>query len=105
LTLNNRRTFLWHGFDIRGLRFVGPGRFIVPVTALLALASVGWVAVRGLPMSTDFTGGTNVTISVPAGTTTAQVREAVGALAVEGLDTAVATIGAAQGGVGARQTT
>src|SRR5690606_27862167 len=37
LTLNNRRTFLWHGFDIRGLRFVGPGRFIVPVTALLAL--------------------------------------------------------------------
>lgn len=103
LTLNNRRTFLWHGFDIRGLRFVGPGRFIVPVTALLALASVGWVAVRGLPMSTDFTGGTNVTISVPAGTTTAQVREAVGALEVEGLDPADATIVEATAADGTRQ--
>src|SRR5690606_19461955 len=46
----------------------------------------------GLPMSTDFTGGTNVTLAVPEGTTTAQVREAVGQVGVEGMDPQAVTI-------------
>jgi len=103
LTLDNRRTFLWKGFAIRGPKYVKRGPFLVPVTALLALVSLGWVVVRGLPMSTDFTGGTNVTIAVPDGVTTSDVREAVAGLEVEGLDPAAATIIEATGTEGSRQ--
>jgi len=103
LTLGNRRTFLWKGFDIRGPRYVKRGPVLVPITALLALVSLGWVAVKGLPMSTDFTGGTNVLIAVPEGVSTSDVRTAVGELGVEGLDPAAATIVEATGPDGGRQ--
>ena len=103
LTLNDRRTFLWHGFDIRGIRHVRRGAVLMPITAALALASLAWVAVEGLPMSTDFTGGTNVLLAVPEGTATADVRAAIGELGVEGLDPAAATIVEATGPDGGSQ--
>ncbi len=103
LTLNDRRTFLWHGFDIRGPRYVKRGPVLVPVTALLALASLAWVTFQGLPMSNDFTGGTNVVLGVPEGVSTADVRTAVAELEVEGLDPASATIVEATGPDGGRQ--
>ncbi len=92
LLLNDRRTFLWHGFDIRGPQYVKRGPVIVPLSALLAIASIVWVGIAGLPLSTDFTGGQNVTLSVPPGTSVADVREAIGDLDMEGLDPAAATI-------------
>ncbi len=103
LTLNNRRTFLWQGFDIRGLRFVTRGPVMVSLGAVLALVSLGWVVFQGLPMSTDFTGGTSVTVTVPRGTSTSDVRAAIGSLEVEGLDPSSATIVEATGSDGTPQ--
>ena len=80
LTAKNSRSYMWHGFDIRGLKFVQRGPYVVAITGLLAVASLLYVVIAGLPMSTDFTGGTNVTLAVPEGTTTTQVREAVAAV-------------------------
>jgi len=92
LTTKSTRTYMWKGFDIRGLQFVKPGPIFVVIGGLIALASLAWVAIAGLPMSTDFTGGTNVTLQVPAGTTTAQVRDAIAQVNVEGMDAQDATI-------------
>jgi len=92
LTAKNSRSYMWHGFDIRGLKFVQRGPYVVAITGLLAVASLLYVVIAGLPMSTDFTGGTNVTLAVPEGTTTTQVREAVAAVGVEGMDAQDVTI-------------
>src|SRR5690606_14987818 len=91
-TAKNPRSFMWHGFDIRGLEFVKRGPVVVAVTGLLAIASLVWVTVFGLPMSTDFTGGTNLTLVVSEETTTAEVRQGLAALELEGLDPENATI-------------
>ena len=92
LTARNPRSYMWNGFDIRGLEFVKRGPAVVAVTGLIAIASVVWVAVQGLEMSTDFTGGTNITLAVSEETTTAQVREGLAALDIAGLDPENATI-------------
>src|SRR5680860_1225171 len=69
-TARKPRSFMWNGFDIRGLQFVRRGPIVVAFTGLVALASLAWVAIVGLPMSTDFTGGTNLTLAVDEATTT-----------------------------------
>jgi SecD/SecF fusion protein len=92
LTTKNQRSYMWNGFDIRGLQFVKRGPYVVAFTGLLAVASLAWVVIAGLPMSTDFTGGTNVTLAVPEGTTSAQVREAVAQVGVEGMNAQDVTI-------------
>lgn len=92
ITAKNPRSYMWKGFDIRGLQFVKRGPYVVAVSGLLAIASLLYVVVIGLPMSTDFTGGTNVTLAVPEGTTTADVREAVAVVGVEGMDSQDVTI-------------
>ena len=102
-TAKNPRSFMSNGFDIRGLRFVERGPILLPLTALVALASLAWVAIAGLPLSTDFTGGTNLTLSVAESTTTAEVREGLAALKVEGLDPQNATIVEATDQAGAHQ--
>ena len=91
-TARNPRSYMWNGFDIRGLQFVKRGPVMLPIAALVALASLAWVTVVGLPLSTDFTGGTNLTLSVDEATTTAEVREGLANLEVEGLDPQNATI-------------
>jgi len=92
ITSKNARSYMWTGFDIRGLQFVKRGPYVVAITGLLAVASLSYVIVAGLPLSTDFTGGTNVMLVVPEGTTTAQVREAVAQVGVEGMDAQDVTI-------------
>src|SRR5690606_15589953 len=72
LVTKDRRTYMWHGYEIRGLRFVKPGQVFVPIAGVMAVVALAWVVIVGLPMSTDFTGGTDVTLAVPDGTTSAQ---------------------------------
>ena len=97
LTAKNPRPYMSHGFDIRGLKFVQRGPYMVAITGTLAVASLLYVAIVGLPMSTDFTGGTNVTLTVPEGTTTTQVRDAVAVVGVEGMNAQDVTIVEATG--------
>src|SRR5690606_34092943 len=56
LTTKNQRPYMSKGFDIRGLRFVKRGPVVAAVTGLLAVASLLYVVLVGLPLSTDFTG-------------------------------------------------
>ncbi len=102
-TAKNPRSYMWNGFDIRGLEFVRRGPVVVAITGLLAIASVVWVAVQGLDLSTDFSGGTNITLAVSEETTTAQVREGLAALDIDGLDPENATIVEATDQAGAHQ--
>ena len=97
LTAKNPRPYMSHGFDIRGLKFVQRGPYMVAITGTLAVASLLYVVIVGLPMSTDFTGGTNVTLTVPEGTTTTQVRDAVAVVGVEGMNAQDVTIVEATG--------
>ncbi len=103
LTVNGGRTFLWKGFDIRGPQYVKRGPILVPLGIVLSLASVAYVLFAGLPLSTDFTGGQNVTLTVPQETTVADVRAGIGALEIQGLDAAAATIVEAEGADGEHQ--
>ncbi|HZW99940.1 MAG TPA: protein translocase subunit SecD, partial [Trueperaceae bacterium] len=103
LTVNGGRTFLWKGFEIRGPQYVKRGSIFVPLGILLSVASIAWVLIAGLPLSTDFTGGQNVTLNVPQETTVADVRAGIDALEIEGLDAASATIVEAQGESGQPQ--
>lgn len=102
-TAKNPRSFMWQGFDIRGLQWVKRGPAVVAVTGLLALGSLAYVGFVGLPLSTDFTGGTNLMLAVDEETTTAEVREGLAALEVEGLDPQNATIVEATDQSGAHQ--
>ncbi len=86
LTLGRGRSFLWKGFHVEGVRFIRMAPVVMTISGLLAVASIAFVAVEGLRLSTDFTGGTNVLLSVPQDTTVADVRTAVGDLAYPGIN-------------------
>ena len=92
LTLKNQRSYLWKGWSVRGIEFVRRALPVVSVTGLLAVASIAYVAMTGLSLSTDFTGGTNVLLRVPDGVTSADVRSAVDGLGFEGVSGQAATI-------------
>ncbi len=92
LTLKNQRSYLWKGWSVRGISFVRRALPVVSVTGLLAVASIAYVAMTGLSLSTDFTGGTNVLLRVPDDATTSEVRAAVDGLGFEGVTGQAATI-------------
>ncbi|MEJ2288766.1 MAG: protein translocase subunit SecD [Deinococcales bacterium] len=82
---NSKRTYLWKGFFVEGVRFVSKAPVIMTISGLLAIASIVVVASMGLKLSTDFTGGTNVLVDTPAGTTVADVRKAIDELNYPGI--------------------
>lgn len=82
---NGNRTYMWRGFTVRGIKFVENARFFVSVTALLAIASLIYVGVVGLKMSTDFTGGSSVQLEVPVTESTADIRAAIDDLGFPGV--------------------
>ncbi len=92
LTLKRQRSLMGRGWFIEGVQFVRRAVPIISVTGLLAVASVVFVAVSGLDLSTDFTGGTNVLLRVSDTTTSADVRAAVDGLGLEGVSGQAATI-------------
>ncbi|HEX7003159.1 MAG TPA: protein translocase subunit SecD [Trueperaceae bacterium] len=74
LTLRVKRPMLPKGFYAHGIRFVRQAPVVVTVSGLLVLASLGGLFLKGLPLSTDFTGGTSILLRVPDGTTVGDVR-------------------------------
>ncbi len=92
ITAGSKRTFLWKGFFVDGIRFVSKAPVIMTISGLLAVASIAIVSIEGLKLSTDFTGGTNVLVDVPTGTTVADVRSAITALDYQGITGKNATV-------------
>jgi len=87
-----KRTYLWKGFFVEGVRFVSKAPVIMSISGLLAIASIAIVSVEGLKLSTDFTGGTNVLVNTPDGTTVADVRSAITDLNYPGITGKNATV-------------
>lgn len=87
-----RRTFLWNGWQVRGLRFVERARPLVFTTGLLAVAALVFVGVQGFNLSTDFTGGSNAVLEVPNAVTTTEIRRAIDGLGIDGVTGEGATI-------------
>ena len=81
----SRRPLLPKGFYAKGIGFVKRAPVVMAVSALLAVASLGFVVVRGLNLSTDFTGGSDILLSVPENTDVNGVRSAIDTLAVPGI--------------------
>ncbi len=88
----SKRTYLWKGFFVEGIRFVSKAPVIMSISGLLAVASIAIVSIDGLKLSTDFTGGTNVLVDVPNGTTVADVRSAITDLNYPGITGKNATV-------------
>ena len=74
LTLRVKRPMLPRGFYASGIRFVSRAPLILIVSAVLVAASLGGVFIKGIPLSTDFTGGTSILLRVPEGTSIGDVR-------------------------------
>lgn len=87
-----RRTFLWNGWQVRGLHFVERARPLVLTTGLLAVAALVFVGVQGFNLSTDFTGGSNAVLEVPNAVTTTEIRRAIDGLGIDGVTGEGATI-------------
>ena len=92
ITAGTKRTYLWKGFFVEGIRFVSKAPVIMTISGLLAVASIAIVSIEGLKLSTDFTGGTNVLVDVPNGTTVADVRSAINDLKYPGITGQNATV-------------
>ena len=73
-SLRTKRTFMRPGIFLEHLRFVKHARIALPISALLAVASVLLLSFLGLRLSTDFTGGQSVLLRVPDTVTVADVR-------------------------------
>ena len=88
----SRRPLLPKGFHFQGLKFVNKAPVIMSLSLVLALVSLGFVFVRGLNLSTDFTGGSDILLSVPDAVNVGDVRSGIDTLGVAGIDGAGATV-------------
>ncbi len=82
------------GFYAIGLRFrfVRRAPIVMAISAVLALGAIGVVSVRGLELSTDFTGGTSLLLQGESELTVDTVRTAIDQLGFEGVDGGAATV-------------
>ena len=85
LTTRNRRSFLTPLGQFSGLKFVRRAPVIMAISGILAIASIGFLSVRGLNPSTDFTGGSSVLYKIQEGQDTNAVRDAIDTLGIEGI--------------------
>lgn len=92
ITARTTRVYFWRGWHVEGIRFVSKAPVVLSVSALLAVASVVGITVRGLNLSTDFTGGTSILIDAPTGTSVGDVRSAIAGLGFPGVDGSNATV-------------
>lgn len=92
LTIQIKRPLMPNGFYAEHLKFVRLAPVVLTVSGLLAIASIALVSTRGLNLSTDFTGGTNILLSVPDDVGPADVRAAIDGLGLEDLDGENATV-------------
>lgn len=91
--LARRRNFgapIW--FKTPNVNFFKPAVLITSLSLALAVAGVGVMLAKGFNFGVDFTSGTAVTLRTNAGTSVAQVRDAVGSAGIPGVTAAGATI-------------
>ncbi len=90
--LASQRSYMRIGHGFSGIEFVRRAAPILAVSVFLAVASLVYVGISGLRMSTDFTGGSNILLDLPEGATSADLRDAINELGIEGVDGNAATI-------------
>ena len=83
LTVRLKRPLLPKGFYASGLKFISRAPIVMAISGVLALASIVIVFAKDLNLSTDFTGGTNVLLSVPENINDDDVRAAIDTLGFE----------------------
>lgn len=77
LSLRIKRTYMRPGWFSDNLRFIKYAPAVVAVSALLVVGSVVVLSVKGLRLSTDFTGGNTVLLRVDNDTEVADLRSAL----------------------------
>lgn len=77
LSLRIKRTYMRPGWFSDELRFIKYAPTVVAISALLVVGSVVVLSVKGLRLSTDFTGGNTVLLRVDNGTEVADLRSAL----------------------------
>lgn len=70
-----------HHFD-----FLGKAKYFVSISVIFVAASVVLLLVRGVNLGIDFTGGLEFTVKLEERASTADVRQALGTVDVEGVD-------------------
>ena len=88
----SRRPLLPKGIHVQGLKFVNKAPVIMTLSLILAVAALGFVFVRGLNLSTDFTGGSDILLSVPETVNVSDVRSGIDQLGVAGINGSGATV-------------
>ena len=88
----SRRPLLPRGIHVQGLKFVNKAPVIMTLSLVLAVVSLGFVFVRGLNLSTDFTGGSDILLSVPETVNVSDVRSGIDQLGVAGVSGSGATV-------------
>jgi SecD/SecF fusion protein len=92
ITLRMKRHYIPMGFSVPKIRFMKMAPTVLTISAILAVAALGLVFIKGLKQSVDFTGGTTALYQVDEATTVDDVRKAVDALGVAGINSNNATI-------------
>ena len=82
---------LFHVDTIR-IRFVKLAPVMLPISALLALGAIAIVSINGLPMSTDFTGGTSIMVQGDDDLSVPGIRTAIDELGYDGVTGQNATV-------------
>lgn len=77
LTLRSNRPLMSIGRAASSIKFLNAARTVISITAVVLLAAIVLLVSKPMNFSTDFTGGTNVTLDLPAGTTATEVRAAL----------------------------
>ncbi len=91
-SLYTKRSFMRPGLVLDHLRFVKHARIALPVSALLALASILLLSFVGLRLSTDFTGGQSVLLRVSETTDVGDVRNVLAGPSFEQITAGAAAI-------------
>ncbi|MEX2502243.1 MAG: protein translocase subunit SecD [Trueperaceae bacterium] len=94
LSLRISKPRLPKGFYAKGIqfRFVKRAPIVMGISAVLALGAIGVVMVKGLPLSTDFTGGSSVLLQTEEPLEIANVRSAIAGLDFGGITGQGATV-------------
>ena len=93
-SLRVKRTLMPAGFYAEGLkfRFVRRAPLVMAASAVLALGAIVVVSVKGLQLSTDFTGGTAVLLQGDEDMGVSSLRSAIDELGFDGLNGQTATV-------------
>jgi SecD/SecF fusion protein len=92
LTLKFKKPRFVGNIATTNFKFVARAPMIIAISGGLAVISILGIAIGGLKLSTDFTGGTNALYQVPPEITITDVRSAIDNLNVSGVTGTTATI-------------